>query len=140
MLIPEIIETEPFVIDMISDNIDVFESLGFEIDIFGDKSCIIRGVPSIACEASFKMIFDEATELIKQNISAENLVKDIVSTELMKSACKHAVKGKQKLSDSEIAYIINEVKKLKVFTCPHGRPIAVTLSRKEMEKRFGRIQ
>lgn len=140
LLIPEIIETEPFVIDMISDNIDVFESLGFEIDIFGDKSCIIRGVPSIACEASFKMIFDEATELIKQNISAENLVKDIVSTELMKSACKHAVKGKQKLSDSEIAYIINEVKKLKVFTCPHGRPIAVTLSRKEMEKRFGRIQ
>lgn len=140
LLIPEIIEAEPFVIDMISENIDAFESLGFEIDIFGNKSCIIRGVPSIACEAPFKVIFEEATELIKQNMSAENLVKDIVCTELMRSACKHAVKGKQKLSDSEIAYIINEVKKLKVFTCPHGRPIAVTLSRKEMEKKFGRIQ
>lgn len=140
LLIPEVIDTEPFVIDMISDNIDVFESLGFEIDIFGNRSCIIRGVPSIACEASFESIFNEVTERIKQNMSAENLIKDIVCTELMKSACKHAVKGKQKLSDSEIAYIINAVKELNVYTCPHGRPIAVTLSRKETEKKFGRIQ
>lgn len=140
LLIPEVFEADPFDIDLISDNIDVFESIGFEIDIFGNRTCIIRGVPSVACEVSFAAIFNEAIELIRKNMSAENLVKDIVCTELMKSACKHAVKGKQKLSDSEIAYIINAVKNLNVYTCPHGRPIAVTLSRKETEKKFGRIQ
>lgn len=140
LLIPEVMEADPFDIDLISDNIDVFKSLGFEIDIFGNRSCIIRGVPSVACEVPFAAVFNEATELIRKNMSAENLVKDIVCTELMKSACKHAVKGKQKLSDSEIEYIINAVKKLKTYTCPHGRPIAVTLSRKETEKKFGRIQ
>lgn len=59
---------------------------------------------------------------------------------LMKSACKHAVKGNQKLSDSEIKFILKAVKELNGLTCPHGRPIAITLTRKEMEKRFGRIQ
>ena len=73
-------------------------------------------------------------------MSAQNVVRDIVCPELMKSACKHAVKGNQKLSDAEIKFIINAVKTLKGLTCPHGRPIAITISKKEMEKRFGRIQ
>lgn len=140
LLIPEVVEADPFDIDLISENTDVFESLGFEIDIFGKRSCIIRGVPSVACDVSFSAVFNEAMELIRKNMSAESLVKDIVCTELMKTACKHAVKGKQKLSESEIGYIINAVKDLKTYTCPHGRPIAVTLSKKETEKKFGRIQ
>ncbi len=140
LLIPEAVQAEPFVIDIISENIDVFEELGFDIDIFSNNSCIIRGVPSVACEASFSTVFEEACRLIKQNSSAQNVIRDMVSAELMKSACKHAVKGNQRLSDKEINYIINAVSTMKSFTCPHGRPIAVTLTRKEMEKRFGRIQ
>ena len=77
---------------------------------------------------------------MKQNLSAENVVRDIVCPELMKSACKHAVKGNQRLSDSEIRFIVEALRSLKGLTCPHGRPIAITISRKEMEKRFGRIQ
>lgn len=140
LLIPDVIEAEPFVIDLISENKELFEELGFEIDVFGKSSCIIRGVPSVACEVPFKAVFDEAVERIKQNTSANTIVKDIVCNELIKSACKHAVKGNQKLSDKEIRYIIDAVGKLNALTCPHGRPIAVILTKKEMEKKFGRIQ
>lgn len=140
LLIPEVIDAEPSVIDIISENTEMFAQLGFDIEIFGSNSCIVRGVPSVVCSAPAKTIFNEAVELIKQNKSAANLVNDIVCEELMKSACKHAVKGNQKLSDSEIRFILNAVRSLKGLTCPHGRPIAVTMSRKEMEKRFGRIQ
>lgn len=140
LLIPEVIETEPAVIDIINENTEVFNRLGFDVEAFGNNACVIRGVPSVVCGAPFKTVFEEAVELMKRNMSAENVVRDIVCPELMKSACKHAVKGSQKLSDSEIKFIVNAVKKLKGLTCPHGRPVAVTVSKKEMEKRFGRIQ
>lgn len=140
LLIPEVIEAEPFFIDIITENADTFAKLGFDVEAFGNRSCIIRGVPSIACEAPFKTIFDEAVELIKQNASTKDLIVQSVSKELMRSACKHAVKGNQKLSQAELEYIVNAISQLKGLTCPHGRPIAVVLTKKELEKRFGRIQ
>ena len=140
LLIPEVIEAEPFLIDIITENTDTFAKLGFDVEAFGNRSCIIRGVPSIACEAPFKTIFDEAVELIKQNASTKDLITQAVCKELMRSACKHAVKGNQKLSQAELEYIVNAISQLKGLTCPHGRPIAVVLTKKELEKRFGRIQ
>ncbi len=140
LLIPEIFDTEPAVLDIISENVDAFANVGFDIEVFGNRSCIIRGVPSVACNAPFTAVFNEALELMKQNISIADVVNDIVCPELMKSACKHAVKGNQKLSDAEIKYIVRSVSSLKGLTCPHGRPIAITMSKKETEKRFGRIQ
>lgn len=140
LLIPEVIETEPAVIDLINENTEMFNRLGFDVEAFGNNACVIRGVPSVVCGAPFKTVFEEALELMKRNMSAENVVRDIVCPELMKSACKHAVKGSQKLSEAEIKFIVNAIKKLKGLTCPHGRPVAVTVSKKEMEKRFGRIQ
>ena len=140
LLIPEVIDAEPAVIDLIGENTEIFEQLGFDIEIFGNNSCVIRGVPSVTCNAPSRTVFNEALELMKQNLSAENVVRDIVCPELMKSACKHAVKGNQRLSDSEIRFIVEALRSLKGLTCPHGRPIAITISRKEMEKRFGRIQ
>ncbi len=140
LLIPEIIETEPTVVDIISENVDSFAEVGFDIEVFGKNSCIIRGVPSVACNASFNAVFDEALELLKQNSSIKNVVTDIVCPEIMKSACKHAVKGNQKLSDAEVKYIVKSLSTLKGLTCPHGRPIAITMTKKETEKIFGRIQ
>ena len=140
LLIPEVIDAEPAVVDIINENTETFAQMGFDIEVFGNNACVIRGVPSVVCGAPFRTVFNEAVELMKQNMSAQNVVRDIVCPELMKSACKHAVKGNQKLSDAEIKFIINAVKTLKGLTCPHGRPIAITISKKEMEKRFGRTQ
>lgn len=140
LLIPETVNAEPAVVDIIAENKETFDSLGFEVEPFGHRTILIRGVPSVACEASFSAVFEEAVELIKNNMSAENVLNDIVCQGLMKSACKHAVKGNQKLSEAEIKFILKAITELKGLTCPHGRPIAITISRKEMEKRFGRIQ
>ncbi len=140
LLIPETVEAEPEVIDVISENSEVFERLGFEVEPFGNRSIIVRGVPSVACEAPFSVVLEEAIELIKHNMSADNVINDLVCQKLMQTACKHAVKGNQKLTDKEIQFILRSIKSLKGLTCPHGRPIAISISRKETEKRFGRIQ
>lgn len=140
LLIPSVVNAEPSVVDIIAENIDVFLQLGFDIDVFGSNSCIIRGVPSVVSDAPFEIVFDEIIRLISENKSALNVIDDLVCPQIMKSACKHAVKGNQKLSNAEIKFILKAIGSLDGLTCPHGRPIAITLTRKELEKRFGRIQ
>lgn len=140
LLVPEILEAEPFVIDFIGEHIEAFASAGFEIELFGQNSCIIRGVPSILCGASFSTVFEEVVEEMERSGSGKKVIDDIVIETLMQTSCKHAVKGNQKLSDSEIQFILEGFAGGQKFTCPHGRPIAVTMTKRELERRFGRIQ
>ncbi len=140
LLIPEVIEVSSELIDVISENTEKFAELGFDVEIFGNSSCLIRGVPSLVMNAPFKLVFEEIVDKVKNNASGNDVIDDVVCTELIKSACKHAIKGNQKLSQSEISFILNAVTSMKSFTCPHGRPIAVTMTKKDVEKRFGRIQ
>ncbi len=140
LLVPEILEAEPFVIDFIGEHIEAFASAGFEIELFGQNSCIIRGVPSILCGAGFATVFEEVVEEMERSGSGKKVIDDIVIETLMQTACKHAVKGNQKLSDSEIQFILDGFAGGQKFTCPHGRPIAVTMTKRELERRFGRIQ
>ena len=65
---------------------------------------------------------------------------DSIREYIAKSACKSAVKGKDKLSNNEIEYLLNQINKDgQVLLCPHGRPIVVSISEKEIEKWFKRI-
>ena len=56
-------------------------------------------------------------------------------------ACKHAVKGGERLPEASVSQLIRDVIEQKVTpTCPHGRPLMVQITRNELEKRFRRIQ
>ena len=66
---------------------------------------------------------------------AHTLVKEF----LMQTACKHAVKGGDKLDKSEIDALMKKVSDNLGLKCPHGRPIAIKISRTELEKWFKRI-
>jgi len=61
--------------------------------------------------------------------------------DIMRIACKQAVKARDPLSDREILSLLNDIQEQKIpLTCPHGRPIVVAITKYELEKKFKRIQ
>ena len=112
--------------------------MGFECEVFGDSEVIIRGVPG-ELEAS------EADELLVELITNSSKSKHELITEkyermLYTIACKAAIKANHRLSKVEMEQLVRRIFALKnINTCPHGRPIVITMSKKEIEKEFKRI-
>lgn len=111
---------------------------GFDAEDFGEGSVRLHGVPVILglpeAERSFKDALDEIAQ--GGTVSQQKRFDRILM-----SACKHAIKGGDSLSMDNLMYLVKEIIDKKMTpTCPHGRPLMVSLSRKELEKRFGRIQ
>ena len=70
-----------------------------------------------------------------KEIKIEELLKDKIAT----TACKHAVKGGMTLTDDEVNELLKLMKGNMGLKCPHGRPVCVTLNKKDIEKMFKRI-
>lgn len=121
----------------IMDNLESFRAVGFEIEPFGGKAFLIRGIPVILKEANIHELFNElmdGADKINQKIMLQQ-------EDIIKMSCKKAVKTHDRLSQQEIRDLLKELD-LNSFppTCPHGRPIMISMSRYELEKRFKRIQ
>ena len=115
-----------------------FEQVGFEIEPFGGKEYAIRAIPGNLYGLNEKSIFLEMLD----DISNESMKKtpDTILDKIATMSCKAAVKGNMKLSYSEAAELMKELMELEnPYHCPHGRPVIVSISKKEMEKKFKRI-
>lgn len=115
-----------------------FEQVGFEIEPFGGKEYAIRAIPGNLYGLNEKSIFLEMLD----DISSESMKKtpDTILDKIATMSCKAAVKGNMKLSYSEAAELMKELMELEnPYHCPHGRPVIVSISKKEMEKKFKRI-
>lgn len=124
---------------ILQDNMELFSSLGFEIEHFGGSHFAIRSIPlpltGMNIQAFFNEVLDKNSELSKDQDFLIN------QEAIIKKACKKAVKAHDSLSDEEIANLIKEIKNSNIpMTCPHGRPIAITVTQYELEKMFKRIQ
>ena len=136
---------EPVIVRLSASEYAAFEecmetpyNMGFECDVFGDSEVIVRGVPG-DLEAG------EVEELLVSLITNSARAKHELITEkyermLYTIACKAAIKANHRLSTSEMETLVRNVFRLKnINTCPHGRPIVITMSRKEIEKEFKRL-
>lgn len=139
LLPPLIIEVTHGEKIMIKDSIETFHSLGFEIEGFGGNAFAIRGVPVILGSSNPKEFFQELlynSEELKQGSNYQFKIDDII-----KMSCKKAVKAGDAISDLEITTLLKELLQQKApMTCPHGRPIMITLTQNVVEKMFKRIQ
>jgi len=138
LLIPFILETNYTEASYINENLTVIKELGFEIEEFGENSFKISSVPVLLENVNLQELFDKILSEIgnKLVISKYESIKEYIS----KSACKTAVKGKDKLSENEIEYLLSMIgSEGQVLLCPHGRPIVVEVNKKEIEKWFKRI-
>ena len=125
-------------ISLIEENRRELESIGLVIERFGDRDVAVRTIPMVLGEAQTAgFIRDVLAELEEgRGITFEKKRAD-----LLQCACKHAVKGGEILSEEQLRSLAEEMIEKKVTpTCPHGRPLVVSVSRRELEKKFKRIQ
>ncbi len=138
MLTPLMLNLTPMETEVLRDNKDLLESFGFELEDFGGKFAL-RSTPYLLQNPSSIGFFTDILDRL-----AEERITNVYDTKILAvatMACKAAVKGHDVLSMREAEALIHQLLKLEhPFTCPHGRPTIVALTRYEMEKMFKRIQ
>lgn len=138
MLIPATVSLAPMLFETVSENKEFFASLGFEIDDFGDNVVIVRKIPAALEGCGIDGLIVEIAEIL-QNKSKVDLT-DLSEISLHTMACKRAIKGNTPLSYKEMEDLVQKVYTLgNINTCPHGRPIEIKMSKKDLEKEFKRI-
>lgn len=138
MLIPATVSLAPTLFETVSENKEFFASLGFEIDDFGDNVVIVRKIPAALEGCGIDGLIVEIAEIL-QNKSKVDLT-DLSEISLHTMACKRAIKGNTPLSYKEMEDLVQKVYTLgNINTCPHGRPIEIKMSKKDLEKEFKRI-
>ena len=136
LLDPIVLELSTTDMLKIENNIDLFMKFGFEIEIFGKNHIMIRCVPTIfGTPESEKFVLD-----IIDNIDEINNNYELKGEKFASMACKSAIKANDTIYEEEINSLLKQIEICKnPFTCPHGRPIFVEISKTEIEKMFKRI-
>ena len=135
LLIPTLVELSSKEMDVVTNNMEMFEKAGFMLEEFGDNTIKIAGVPNIGYDIEYKSMFKDIIEELMGASKTEKSEKEFRF--LATLACKAAVKGKMKLDREEQINLIDRMVKLdNPFTCPHGRPTAYEISKYEIERRF----
>lgn len=118
--------------------LDVFHSMGFEIESFGGREYSIRAVPQDLFGMTGEVFFIEILDHLEEDITSKT--PEVLSDKMATMACKAAVKGNQQLSFLEASALIDELLELdNPYNCPHGRPTIISMTKYELEKKFKRI-
>lgn len=124
--------------DAAVNNTELLASAGFEIEDFGSSTVLVRSVPAPLIKADVAAIIEEAAA----GLAAQGSVELSGLDELFHMiACKAATKGGWHTTPAEMLALAERVLGSRdILYCPHGRPVAFEIKRRELEKQFGRIQ
>lgn len=137
LLLPDVITLTHKEMDIAKDNMSIFEKAGFILEEFGENTIKLSGVPEICLNLDTKELFLETLDEI--NTVARTAKQEIEERFLATVACKAAVKAGMDLTEKEVNNLLNELLKLpNPFTCPHGRPTAIKMSKYDLERKFSR--
>lgn len=124
--------------DAVINNLEVLLRSGFEIEDLGNSAVAVRGIPSFLIGEDVPSLVSEmAVSLIKSGRVSLDREDDLFHT----VACKAAIKAGMKTSRAELQSLAEKVLYSEdIMYCPHGRPVAFEIKKRELEKQFGRIQ
>ena len=135
---PEIISLSPVEKQACLDNIELFEKTGFEVSDFGQNDLRLTAVPVNLVGMEGRDIFLEFAAYLASGVSG--VTEDIFVHKIATMGCKAAVKGNQRISIQEVQALMDELLTLdNPYTCPHGRPTIIKMSKAELDKKFKRI-
>ena len=128
MLLPEVINLTHIEMEFVKNNIEIFKNTGFDIEIFGENSVKINGIPDLEYKAKTQNIFMDILDEMLTN--ERTSIKDVEERFIATVACKAAVKANMDLSKPEVENLIQSLLSLNnPYTCPHGRPTTIKISR-----------
>ena len=126
MLLPEVINLSHKEIKFVQENIELLKNTGFDIDVFGENSIKINGIPDIEYKVNSRNIFLDILDEMLTNERGQ--IKDVEERFIATVACKAAVKANMDLRKEEVDKLIESLLSLKnPYTCPHGRPTTIKL-------------
>ena len=137
LLLPDVINVTHKEKAIIQENYEMFKRAGFTIEEFGDNTIKLIGVPADCVELDTKELFLEILDAV--NTVAITAAQEKEDKFLATIACKAAVKANHELNEKEVRELLDKLLILpNPFTCPHGRPTAIKLSKYEIERKFNR--
>lgn len=123
---------------VLKENMEVFASLGFEVESFGGSEYALRSVPVDLYGCGEREMFLEVLDQLSSGTTFGNI--RVIEEKIASMSCKAAVKGNSLLSLAEAEVLIDELLTLEnPYNCPHGRPTIVTMTKAEMDRKFKRI-
>ena len=124
---------------VLSENMDRFTRIGFEIEPFGGEEYAVRAIPDNLFGIAKKELLLEMLDDLADGIST-SMTPELIDEKVASMSCKAAVKGNNRLSAQEADALIGELLLLEnPYHCPHGRPTIIAMTQRELEKKFKRI-
>lgn len=140
LIAPQIVGLTSQEIEYAKEYVSDLEGLGFKYEMFGGNTVALRSVPYALIDVNCAEVFKDIIDMYIENIKKKD-VTALKDAALYQLACKSAVKANKKLSDIEIENLIKDLLTAQSgFTCPHGRPTVIGITRYELEKKFLRVQ
>lgn len=135
MLVPQVVNLSHKELQFVNENLEMFKNIGFELEPFGNNSIKVNGIPDLEYKANKNDLF---LDILDEMISNERTqVKDVEERFIATVACKAAVKAHMDLDREEVDYLITTLLSLKnPYTCPHGRPTTIKVSKEEIMKKL----
>ncbi len=137
LLLPDVITLSHKEMDIAKDNIKMFEQAGFSLEEFGENTIKLTGVPTVCIDLDTRELFLETLDEI--NTVARTAKQEKEEKFIATVACKAAVKANMALNSEEVESLMAQLLKLpNPFTCPHGRPTAIKMTKYDIERKFSR--
>ena len=137
LLLPDVITLTHKEMEIAKENMDMFEKAGFSLEEFGENTIKLTGVPTVCIDLDNKELFLETLDEI--NTVARTAKQEKEEKFIATVACKAAVKANMVLTREEVESLMDKLLALpNPFTCPHGRPTAIKMSKYDIERKFAR--
>ncbi|MFH0815315.1 MAG: DNA mismatch repair endonuclease MutL [Methanobacteriota archaeon] len=139
LLSPISIDVQPGQLARVREFAPMLSELGFEMEPFGSRAVLVRAVPVVAGELeSAERLHDLVDDL--ERVGKAKAMEARRDELLHRVACHAAIRAGERLTLERMERLISEMRRLKVpYTCPHGRPVAIALSKRDLERMFGRV-
>ncbi len=137
LLLPDVVALSNKEMDIAKENVEMFAKAGFEFEEFGDNTIKVTSVPSMCENLNTKALFLELLDEI--DTVAVTATQEKEDKFIATVACKAAVKANMKLEPQEVDTLMKQLLALpNPFTCPHGRPTAIKMTKYDLERKFSR--
>ena len=137
LLLPDVITLTHKEMDIAKENMEMFRKAGFTLEEFGENTIKLTGVPTVCIDLDTKELFLETLDEI--NTVARTAKQEKEEKFIATVACKAAVKANMALDAKEVESLMDNLLSLpNPFTCPHGRPTAIKMTKYDIERKFAR--
>lgn len=137
LLLPDVITLTHKEMDIAKENMYIFEKAGFSLEEFGENTIKLTGVPNVCIDLDTKDLFLETLDEI--NTVARTAKQEKEEKFIATVACKSAVKANMALTPQEVDKLMEQLLNLpNPFTCPHGRPTVIKMTKYDIERKFAR--